>query len=58
MNNPNQITSRETSDEARQTGWEGVASMANKYPTQREMVDPSKFEKPSDDFDTIASAVV
>ena len=58
MNSPNQITFRETSDEARQTGWESVASMANKYPTQREMVDPSKFEKPSDDFDTIASAVV
>lgn len=40
------------------TGWESVAAMANQYPNQNEVVDPVKFEKPSENFDTIASAVV
>lgn len=58
MNNPNQTTSTESIGNNSPTGWESVAAMANKYPRQNESVDPAKFEKPSEDFDTIASAVV
>ena len=58
MNNPNRSIAGEPKNKDNQTGWESVASMANKYPTPKETVDPSKFEKPSDNFDTIASAVV
>lgn len=58
MSNPNQFINHETPGNEYSTGWEGVASMANGYPSQREKINPSEFEKPSDNFDTIASAVV
>lgn len=58
MSNPNQITSVESVSSDSPTGWEGIASMANKYSKQDESVDPAKFEKPSENFDTIAAAVV
>lgn len=40
------------------TGWGSVAAMANKYSEKDKSVDPAKFEKPSENFDTIASAVI
>ena len=58
MDNPNQTSSSEARNDAQLTGWEGVAAMANRYPKQNEIVNHTKFEKPSEDFDTIASAVV
>lgn len=58
MNNPNRSISETPGNKDNRTGWESVAAMANKYPKQSESVDPAKFEKPSEDFDTIASAVV
>ena len=58
MNNPNQVSTSEMQNDTRSTGWESVAAMANKYREQNEVIDPAKFEKPSENFDTIASAVV
>lgn len=39
------------------TGWEDLAAMANKYSPLNETIDPAKFEKPSENFDTIAKAI-
>ena len=57
MNNPNQTFSAESIND-NSSGWDSVAAMANEHPKQNETVDPAKFEKPSENFDTIASAVV
>lgn len=58
MNNPNQVSTPETQNGTQSTGWEGVAAMANKYQQRNDVIDPAKFEEPSENFDTIASAVV
>ena len=39
------------------TGWESVESMAGNYPQSKDYIDPAKFEKPSENLNTINSAV-
>lgn len=58
MSNPNQVSTLEAQNDAQSTGWESVAAMANKYSEKDKSVDSAKFEKPSENFGTIASAVV
>ena len=58
MDNPNQRTLAESINDNSLAGWERVAAMANKYPEKDEFVDPAKFEKPAENFNTIASVVV
>lgn len=56
-NIPNQSPTVESATNKLSTGWEDLAAMANKYSPPNETVDPAKFEKPSEDFDTIAKAI-
>ena len=58
MSNPNRTAPVESIGDNSSTGWESVAAMANKYQQRNDAIDPAKFEKPSEDFDTIASAVI
>lgn len=58
LDNYEKTSSEESPGNSQPTGWESVAAMANKYQKQNKDIDPSKFEKPSENFDTIASAVV
>ena len=58
MNRFEKHESREPSGGPQLTGWESVAAMANQYPQRKEIINPEKFEEPSEDSDTIASAVV
>ena len=58
MDNPNQRTLVESINDNSLAGWESVAAMANKYSEKDKLVDFAKFEKPAENFDTIASVVI
>lgn len=58
MKNPNSMSPSGYEENMQHTGWESIASMADQYSKQNETVNPSKFEKPFENFDTIASAVI